>query len=247
MRALSRRPPTVALVVAALAVLIVAGRLLSTVPSAHPPATVGVPTTQVGAPTAAQVRLPDLIGQPLAQAITVLHQTGLKATVEAQVGLQGRKPVMLHPKTQAGSAIVIHQDPPAGERAPTGGVVHVWVSTDVQPNNTPRRVRLGPGAATAAYPIAAPGTATHQLTVLVTMPAAASVEVWLETGPSQRLPVLPGMRDATTTCQPARGQVLCGVVFDALDSEQSGLWTVQLAKRSAPPVAVQITVAFAPR
>jgi PASTA domain len=239
MRAPSSRPATVALVVAVLAVLVVAGRLLESLPNATPPAT-------SSAPAAGPLRLPDLIGQPLAQASTVLGQTGLKGVVQAQISLQG---VVQHPKTPSGSAIVIAQDPRAGERVPPTGVVHVWINTQVQPNNTPRRVRLGAGPATAAYPIAVPGTATHQLTVLVAMPAAARVAIWLEPpGLDRRLPVAgtPG----GTGCQPNGAQVHCQTVFaalDALDAEDSGLWRVQLAKHSALPADVQITVAVAPR
>ncbi len=238
MRAPSSRPATIALVVAAVAVLIVAGRFLAPAPSATPPAT-------SSAPTPGPLRLPDLVGQPLAQASTVLGQTGQRAVVQSQIGWKGWKQVVLHPKTHPGSAIVIVQNPRAGELAPPSGVVQVWVSTDVQPNNSPRRVRLGAGPATAAYPIAVPGTATHQLTVLVAMPAAASVAVWLERRPDRRLPVA-GM-PAVSGCQPTGTQVDCRAVFAGLDGEESGQWWVRLAKRSALPVNIQITVAVAPR
>jgi hypothetical protein len=236
MRAPSSRTATVALVVGALAVLLVAGRLLSSMPNATPPVT-------NSAPTAEPVRLPDLIGQPLAQANTVLGQTGLKGVVQAQVSLKG---LVQHPRTQAGNAIVISQDPRVGERAPPSGVVRVWVNTEAQINNTPRRVRLGAGPATAGYTIAVPSTATHQLTVLVAMPAAASVAMWLEPpGLDRRLRVA-GPPDGTG-CRPAGAQVHCRTVFAALDGEESGLWRVRLANRSALPVDVEITVAVAPR
>lgn len=238
MRAPSRRLATVALVVAALAVLIVAGRLLEGLPNATPPAT-------SSAPTGRPLRLPDLIGQPLAQATTVLRQTGLKGLVQAQIGWKGWKIVVLHPKTPSGSAVVVAQAPRAGEQAPSSGVVHVWVSTDVQPNNSPRRVRLGAGPATLAYLIAVPGTATHRLTVLVAMPAAASVAVWLEPRSDRRLPVA-GMPGASG-CQPTGGQVRCRAVFAALDGEEPGLWWVRLAKRSVLPADVEVTAAVAPR
>ncbi len=100
MRTPSSRPATVALVVAALAVLLVAGRLLSSLPNAKPP-------TTSSAPTAGPVRLPDLIGQSLAQAKTTLDQLGLKdvvqvwAVVQAQMGSKG---VLLHPKSPPGVA-----------------------------------------------------------------------------------------------------------------------------------------------
>jgi hypothetical protein len=51
----------------------------------------------------------------------------------------------------------------------------------------------------------------------------------------------------STGCQATGGQVHCRAVFAAPDAEESGLWTVRLAKRSALPVDVQITVAVAPR
>jgi hypothetical protein len=238
MRAPSSRPATVALVMAALAVLLVAGRLLESLPNATPPATTS------SAPTAGPSRLPDLIGQPLAQATTVLGQLGLKGVAWGQVSAKG---VLLHPKHPSGNAIVVAQDPRAGERPPpSGGVVELGISTDAQPNNTPRQVRLDAGPATAAYPIAVPGTATHQLTVLVAMPAAASVAVWLEPRPDRRLPVVAGTRDAAG-CLPTGAQIHCRAVFDALDAEQSGLWRVRLAKRSTMPADIQITVTVAPR
>jgi hypothetical protein len=117
--------------------------------------------------------------------------------------------------------------------------------TDVQPNNVPRRVRLGPGSRTAAYLIVAPATATHQLTVGVVMSAAARVEVWLEPGSDRRLPVVAGTGDAGA-CRPAGGQVHCRVEFGALDGEEPGPWVVRLVKRSAPPADIEVTVAFAP-
>jgi PASTA domain len=237
MRTPSSRPATVALVVAALAVLIVAGRLLSSLPNATPTAT-------SSASTAGPLRLPDLIGQPFAQATTVLSQMGLKSMAWGQVSSKG---VVLHPKHPSGNAIVIAQDPRAGDRAPpSGGVVQLGISTDAQPNNTPRQVRLGAGPATAAYPIAVPGTADHQLTVLVVMPAATSVAVWLEPISDRRLPVVAGT-PAATGCQPTGAQVHCRAVFDALDAEQSGLWRVRLAKHSTVPADIQITVVVAPR
>jgi PASTA domain len=237
MRAPSSRAATVALVVAVLAVLLVAGRLLSNLPNATPPA------TSSGAPTAGPLRLPDLIGQPLTQATTVLGRLGLKGVVWGQMTTKG---VVLRPKHPPNGAIVVGQNPRAGDRAPpSGGIVEVAISTDVQPNNTPRQVRLGAGKATAAYPIAVPGTTTHQLTVLVTMPAAANVAVWLEPISDRRLPVA-GTPDATG-CLPTGAQVHCHAVFAALDAQESGQWWVRLAKRSAMPASVQITVVVAPR
>jgi hypothetical protein len=241
MRVPSSRAATAALLVAALGVLLVAGRLLAPAPSAQPPFTSSAAITSVGAAISQRVRLPDVVGQTLAQATTALDQLGLEGR-QMSLGC-----VALDRDTRAATdAIVVTQNPHAGEWAPRSGVVAVCARTDVQPNNTPRRVRLGPGPATAAYVIVAPATATHQLTVLVTMPAAARVEVWLEPGSVRRLSVVAGARDAAA-CQPTGGRVHCRVAFGALDGEEPGPWVVRLVKRSAPPVDTEITVAFAPR
>jgi hypothetical protein len=240
MRVPSSRAATAAVLVAALGVLLVAGRLLTPPPTAQPSSTSSAATTSVGASTSQRARLPDVVGQTLAQATTALDQLGLEGR-QMNLGC-----VALDRDNRAAAAIVVAQNPHAGEWAPRSGVVALCARTDVQPNNTPRRVRLGPGPVTAAYVIVAPATATHQLTMLVVMPAAARVEVWLEPGPVRRLPVVAGTRDATT-CQPTGGQVRCRVAFGALDGEEPGPWVVRLVKRSAPPVATEITVAFATR
>jgi hypothetical protein len=241
MRVPSSRAATAAVLVAALGVLLVAGRLLAPAPSAQPPSTSSAAPTSVGASTSQRARLPDVVGQPLIQATTALDQLGLEGR---QMNLAC---VALDRDNRAAAdAIVVAQNPHAGEWAPRSGVVALCARTDVQPNNTPRRVRLGPGPVTAAYVIVAPATATHQLTMLVVMPAAARIEVWLEPGPVRRLPVVAGTRDASA-CQPTGGQVHCRVAFGALDSEEPGPWVVRLVKRSAPPVATEITVAFATR
>jgi hypothetical protein len=240
MRVPSSRAATAAALVAALGVLLVAGRLLAPAPSAQAPFTSGTATTSVGAPTSQRARLPNVVGQTLAQATTALDQLGLRGR---QMNLAC---VALDRDNRAAAAIVVAQNPHAGEWAPRSGAVALCARTDVQPNNTLRRVRLGPGPATAAYLVVAPATATHQLTVLVAMPAAARVEVWLEPGSVRRLPVMAGTRDATA-CRPTGGQVRCRVQFGALDGEEPGPWVVRLVKRSAPPVDTEITVAFAAR
>jgi hypothetical protein len=240
MRVPSSRAATAAVLVAALGVLLVAGRLLAPAPSAQSPSTSSAAPTSVGASTSQRARLPDVVGQPLIQATTALDQLGLEGR-QMNLGC-----VALDRDNRAAAAIVVAQNPHAGEWAPRSGVVALCARTDVQPNNTPRRVRLGPGPVTAAYVVVAPATATHQLTMLVVMPAAARIEVWLEPGPVRRLPVVAGTRDASA-CQPTGGQVHCRVAFGALDSEEPGPWVVRLVKRSAPPVATEITVAFAPR
>jgi hypothetical protein len=173
----------------------------------------------------------------------VLGRLGLKGVVWGQMTARG---VVLRPKHPPKDAIVVGQNPRAGDRAPpSGGSVEVAISTDAQPNNTPRQVRLGAGKATAAYPIAVPSPATHQLTVLVTMPTAGNVTVWLEPISDRHLPVA-STPDATG-CLPTGAQVHCRKVFAALDAQDSGQWWVRLAIRSAMPANVQITVVVAPR
>jgi hypothetical protein len=241
MRVPSSRAATAAVLVAALGVLLVAGRLLAPAPSAQPPATSSAATTSVGAPTSQRARLPDVVGQTLAQATTALDQLGLEGR---QMNLAC---VALDRDNRAAAdAIVVAQNPHAGEWTPRSGEVALCARTDVQPNNTPRQVRLGPGSVTAAYLIVAPATATHQLTVLVAMPAAARAEVWLEPGSVRRLPVVTGTGDASA-CKPIGGQVHCRGQFGALDGEEPGPWVVRLVKRSAPPVDLKVTAAFAPR
>jgi hypothetical protein len=143
--------------------------------------------------------------------------------------------------------VVVAQEPPAGESAPRSGAVALCARTDVQPDNTPRRIRLGAGSRTAAYLIVAPATATHRLTVLTVMPAAARVEMWLEPGPARRLPVVVAGRGAASACRPTGGQVHCRVELGALGGEEPGPWVVRVVKRSPAPADLEVTAAFAPR
>jgi len=196
MRVPSGRAATAALLVAALAVLLVAGRLLAPAPSAPP--------------------LPNLLGQRVAQATAALRRLGLE-------GRQMNLACVALDRGNPADAVVVAQDPDPGEVAPRSGAVALCARTDVQPDNSPRRVRLGPGSRTAAYLIVAPATTTHRLTVVTVMPAAAGA------------------------CRPTGGQVPCRVELGALDGEEPGPWVVRLVKRSAPPVEVGVTVAFAPR
>jgi hypothetical protein len=225
MRMPSGRAATATLLVAALAALLVAGRLLAPAPSSQ------------------RARLPDLLGQRLAQATAELRRLGLEGR---QLNLACV--ALDHGDPAAAGAVVVAQDPRAGEPAPRGGAVALCARTDVQPNNIPRRVRLGPGSRTAAYLIVAPATATHQLTVGVVMPAAARVEVWLEPpGPARRLPVVVAGKGAASACRPTGGQVHCRVELGALGGEEPGPWVVRLVKRSPAPADLEVTAAFAPR
>jgi hypothetical protein len=220
MRVPSGRAATAALLVAALAVLLVAGRLLAPAPSAPP--------------------LPNLLGQRVAQATVALRRLGLE-------GRQMNLACVALDRGNPADAVVVAQDPDPGEVAPRSGTVALCARTDVQPDNSPRRVRLGPGSRTAAYLIVAPATTTQRLTVLTVMPPAAGVEVWLEPGPARRLPVAVAGTGDPRACRPTGGQVRCRVELGALDGEEPGPWVVRLVKRSGPPVDIEVTAAFTPR
>jgi hypothetical protein len=243
MRVSSRQAATAAALVAVLAVLVVAGRLLPTTPSAPRPAspasagaTAGtvqtIPLADVTTSTVGGVRVPNAIGQTLAQATSVMRAAGLQGAAFE------RDP-------QIGTAVVVAQEPAAGELIPPGSVVGFRTRTDVQANGSPRRSRLGPGPTNDRYQVVALDAARQQLTVVVTMPRDAELRVWLETG-SKRLPVLGSTRDATT-CHPTGGRSRCVVRFSALQGEDPGGWTVNIAKQSFPPATIQVTVTFAPR
>jgi hypothetical protein len=243
MRLSSSRAATAAALIAGLAVLVVAGRLLPTTPSAPRPApasagvtagTVGtIPLPDVPTSTIGGVRVPNALGQTLAQATSVLRAAGLQA-------------VAFERDPQIGTAVVVAQEPPAGVLIPPGSVVGIRTRTDVQANGSPRRSRLGPGPTNDLYQLIAPDPAHQQLTVVVTAPRAADVRVWLQTGAGRRLPVLGSTRDATS-CHPTGRQSRCVVRFGALDGEDPGMWTATIAKQSFPPATIQVTVTFAPR
>jgi PASTA domain len=238
MRVSSSRAATAAALLAGLGVLVVVGRLLPATPTTRHPTTAAT----TGATSAPAIRtapgntrgyaVPDVLGRTLAQAERVMLAAGLQGTAS------DRDP-------QGPTAVVVAQEPPAGVLVPPGSVIGFRTRTDVQPNDTPRRLRLPGGPTTAAYRVVAPDPARHELTVVVAVPRAAEVAVWLETGPSQRLPVLDSTRDATT-CLPTRGQLRCVVQFGALEAEAPGVWTVSIAKQSALPAAITVTVRFAP-
>jgi hypothetical protein len=156
-------------------------------------------------------------------------------------GLQG---VATERDPQIRTAVVVAQEPP-------GSVVGFRTRTDVQANGSPRRSRLGPGPTNDIYQPVAPDPARQQPTVVVTVPRAIDVQVWLQTGSGRRLSVLGGTRNATS-CHPVGRQSRCVVRFGALDGENPGLeipgmWTATIVKQSFPPAAIQVTVTFAPR
>jgi hypothetical protein len=241
MRESSSRAATAVALVAGLAVLVVAGRLLPTTPSAQRPATPTsavatawtvrtVPLADVPTSTVRGIRAPNAIGRTLAQATSVMRAAGLQGAAFE------RDP-------QIGTAVVVAQEPPAGELVPPGSVVGFRTRTDVEANGSPRRLRLGRGPTSWGYQVVAADPARQQLTVVVTAPRATDVRVWLETGVGKRLPVLGSTRDATS-CHPTGGQSRCVVRLGALDGEDPGIWTATIAKQSSPPAAIQVTVMF---
>jgi hypothetical protein len=243
MRVASSRVATIAMVVVGVAALAVAGRLLPTTPSVQRPATptsAGVPAgtvrilplQDVPTSTVATVEVPDAFGQTLARAKTVMRAAGLRGTAE------DRDP-------QTPGAVVVVQEPAAGNRVPRDSGVWFRTRTDVQANAVVRRLRLGAGPTTARYLVVAPDPPTHPLTVVVTMPHAAQAQVWLETEFKSRVPVV-GARQDPTSCQPAGGQVRCVVRFGVVDAGgELGIWTAKVAKQSWPPAVIEVTVKFA--
>jgi hypothetical protein len=235
MRRASDRAATAAMVLVGLAALAVAGRLLPSAPSAREPAT----TAAAGATSAAPIRtapgnthgygVPAVLGYTLAQAERMTRANGLRG------GAFERDP-------QSRDAVVIAQEPPAFVTVPPGSMVGFRTRIGVQPYGRPRRLRLGRGQTSAAYRIVAPDPAIHQLTVDVVAPRAADVEIWLESGPGSRLPVLASTDDARW-CRPSHGRMRCRV---RLGVPAEGVWTATVAKRSLPPAAIEITVAVMP-
>jgi hypothetical protein len=242
MRQSSSRAATAAALVAGLAVLALAGRLLPTTPSLSRPATptsAGVTTATVrmiplrDVPTSTVVggvRVPNAIGHTLARATSLMRAGGLRGAAFE------RDP-------QIGTAVVVAQEPPARVLVPPGSGVGFRTRTDVQANGNPHRSRLEPGPTNDVYQLVAPDPARQQLTVVVTAPRAAEVRVWLQTGSSMRLPVLNSTHDATS-CHPSGRQSRCVVRFGAFDGEDPGLWTATITKQSSPPATIQVTVTF---
>jgi PASTA domain len=245
MRQPSSRAAIAAAVVVGLAVLVVAGRLLPTIPSDSRPATstsAGVPVGTVRViplgvvPTSTVVggvRVPNALGHTLARATRLLRTEGLRG-------------VAAEHDPQLGSAVVVSQEPPAGVLVPRGDVVGFRTSTDVQANHTPRRLWLGRGPTTATYPVVAPDPARQRLTVGVVMPAAVVLRVWLATAGTRRLLIL-DTSSGTVPCHPTRGRSRCVVGVGALDGEDPGVWTATIDKQSSAAAAIQVTVTFAPR
>jgi hypothetical protein len=233
MRVASSRVATVTMVLVGLAALAVAGRLVRTAPSAERPVT-SAPVTPPAptATTVASVEVPDAFGETLAQAKLVMGAAGLRGAAD------DRDP-------QVPGAAVVVQEPAAGNLVPRDSVVWFRTRTDVQANGVVRRLRLGVGQTTATYLVVAPDPPTHLLTVVVTMPRAVEVRVWLETEFKSRVPVV-GRRQDPTSCKPAGGQVRCVVRLGAVNAGgELGIWTARVAKHSSPPAMMEVTVRFA--
>jgi hypothetical protein len=234
MRVASSRVATVTMVLVGLAALVLAGRLVRTTPSAEHPATsaaVTIPPVAT-ATTLDSVEVPDAFGQTLAQAKMVMRAAGLRGAADE------RDP-------QVPGAAVVVQEPAAGNLVPPDSVVWFRTRTDVQANGVARQLRLGAGQTTATYLVVAPDPPTHPLSVVVTMPRAAEVKVWLETEFRSRVPVV-GRSQDPTSCKPAGGQVRCVVRLGAVNAEgELGIWTARVAKHSSPPAVMEVTVRFA--
>lgn len=232
MRVTSGRVATVAMVLVGLAVLALAGRLLPAAPSVQRPATTVTtlaPAIRTAPGKTRGYGVPDVLGRTLTQAERVMRSGGLHGRAYER-DPQGR------------DAVVIAQEPPAFAVVPPGSIVGFRTMTGVQPYGVPRQLRLRPGPTTAAYRIVAPDPATHQLTVAVVAPRTADVEVWLETRSGSRLPVLASTRDVKW-CRPSHGKIHCEV---RLGIPAPGLWTASVAKRSALPAAIEVTVTSTP-
>jgi hypothetical protein len=248
MRVPSGRGGTAALLVARLGVLLLAGRLLPSIPGASPPAMTS--TSSTVRPTGSTVRptgwiatasivrwadVPDVIGLTLTQAKTALRELKLGSRVDRRT-------------SRAPSAIVVAQRPPAGTRM-LGTIVGLWTTSEVVVNGATRRLRLGSGRGTVRYPLVAPDPARHALTVAVAAPRSARLRIWLDPRPGlpgQPVIVLPSTNDPGL-CQPVGQQVRCIVGLGALEGASPGMWTISVAKDSALAAVVEVTVTFAPR
>lgn len=224
MRVTSGRAATAAMLLVGLAVLAVAGRLLPSTPSVLRPAATGSTSAAVIRTAPGNTRgygVPDVLGRTLAQAERVLRTAGLHGSAHER-DPQGR------------TAVVVAQEPPAGVVVPPGSVVGFGPGPACSP--TARRASCGWEPARPPRP-----TATHQLTVALVAPQAADAEVRLETRSGSRLPVLASTRDARW-CRPSQGKIRCEVRLGL----PQGVWTASIAKRSALPVAIEVTVTSTP-
>lgn len=111
------------------------------------------------------------------------------------------------------------------------------------PNGATRRLWLGRGPTTAHYRVVVADAMNGPLTVAMTMPGTVDLRVWLETGPSRRVPVLDSA-NGSRSCRPVNRQSRCLVEFNVLGGKEPGVWTVGLAKRSTQAAAIRVAVTF---
>jgi hypothetical protein len=244
MRLSSSRATTAAALIAGLAVLVVASRRLPATPRLQRPATstsAGLPagTVQIiplrDVPTSAVVGgvwVPNAMGHTLARATGVLHTAGLRG------GAFGRDP-------HIGTAVIVAQEPPARVLVPRGNVVMFRTRNDVQANGSLRRLRPGRGPTTTTYPVVAPDLARQRLTVVVVMPPAVELQVWLETVAGRRLPIL-GTSSGTTPCRPSADGPAAWL-DSAYWTARTRVWTATIAKQSFARAVIQDRVTFMTR
>jgi hypothetical protein len=226
----SGRLVTAAAVVAGVAVLAVAGRLLPATPSPRPPPTTATPTTVTAATHG--VLVPRVVGRTLGKATEAMRRAGL-AGGAAKID------------PQAPGAVVVRQDPPAGFRVPPGSRVELRTRSDVWPNATPNRLRLGAGRTGAAYRVVAADPARDLFSLALTLPSSADLRVWLRIGTGRR--VLLEHTNQVGTCRARGGRTRCSLTFEGPLGEEPGVWTVGVTKRSTPAATVRITVTLSQR
>jgi PASTA domain len=222
MRVSSSRAATAAALLAGLAVLVVAGRLLPTIPSAHRPTTPTsarvpagtvrvIPLGEVPTSTVVGVvRVPNAIGHTLARATSLMRTAGLRG-------------VATEHDPQIGTAVVVSQEPPAGVLIPPRSEVGFRTRTDVQANGSPRRLRLGRGPTIWGYQVVAPDLARQRLTAVVVMPADVELQIWLATMAGRRVPILDTTSSGTAPCHPNGERSRCVVGIGVLDGEVPGM------------------------
>jgi hypothetical protein len=134
----STRAAAAAAVLAGLAMLALAGRLLPA-PGPQPVSPSAGTTTWTermiplrDVPTSTvrgEVRVPNVVGHTLARATSVMRAASLQG-------------VAMEHDPQGPTAVVVAQEPPAGVLVPRRSVVGFRTSTDVRADHAPRRLRL---------------------------------------------------------------------------------------------------------
>lgn len=104
-------------------------------------------------------------------------------------------------------------------------------------------LRLGAGRSAARFTVTALNPPTHTYDVRVRTQSSADISVRIRTWYGQSLRVLDSVGD-DLSCNVKRGHADCVSAFPALEAQRAGPWTVIVSKRSGPPVAVRVAVAF---